>query len=179
MLREIRNGLFLTRATPGVCGRQKSNWLLFGVGRRWLLLGLLLAGLGNAVLLPGQTATTATNPAGAANPAADTKEERLAALHLELTNASNRVLAIVNQFVPAYRRVPGMSVSTYSPGWFHEGAAKPDFNTVDVRQSRDLQYAQHQYVTSDLNPGLVFRGQDLEFNSMTNVLLHQPRIAKT
>jgi len=59
-----------------------------------------------------------------------------------------------------------MNVSTYHPGWFHDGASKPNFNTVDVRKTQDLQYSKHEYVTSDLNPGIVFRGSDVEFNGM-------------
>jgi len=58
-------------------------------------------------------------------------------------------------------------VAFYSPGWFHQGAIKPDFNTVDVRATQQLDYAGHQYVTSDLNPGVVFLGNELEFNPMT------------
>jgi hypothetical protein len=60
-----------------------------------------------------------------------------------------------------------MDVATYSPGWFHEGATKPDFNTVDVRATQQLDYADKQYVSSDLNPGVVFLGSELEFNPMT------------
>src|SRR5439155_13080426 len=60
-----------------------------------------------------------------------------------------------------------MHVSQYSPGWFHEGAAKPDFNTVDVRATQETPYDKHEYVTSDLNPNIVFIGRQLEFNSMT------------
>lgn len=60
-----------------------------------------------------------------------------------------------------------MRVGRYSPGWFHPGATRPNFNTVDVRNTQELIYAKYQYVTSDLNPGVVFLGRDLEFNSMT------------
>lgn len=95
------------------------------------------------------------------------KEAQIAAWQKELDAAADKVKAIVNQPVVAYRRVPGMSVSVYSPGWFHAGASKPDFATVDVRQSQDLGFAKNKYVTSDLNPGLVFLGSDLEFNGMT------------
>jgi hypothetical protein len=42
-----------------------------------------------------------------------------------------------------------------------------DFNTVDVRTTRETPYDQHQYVTSDLNPDIVFIGSELEFNPMT------------
>ena len=41
---------------------------------------------------------------------------------------------------------------------------KPDFNNVDVRKSRETPYDSHPYVTSDLNPGFVFIGAELEFN---------------
>ncbi len=60
-----------------------------------------------------------------------------------------------------------MQVSEYSPGWFHEGAAKPDFNTIDVRATQETPYDTKEYVTSDLNPNIVFIGRQLEFNSMT------------
>jgi len=58
-------------------------------------------------------------------------------------------------------------VSEYSPGWFHEGAIKPDFNTIDVRAAQETIYDKQEYVTSDLNPNIVFIGRQLEFNSMT------------
>jgi hypothetical protein len=99
--------------------------------------------------------------------AAATPKEQLAAVNLEMTNALQRVLLIVNRPVKAYVRSGNIDVSTFQPGWFHPGASKPDFNTVDVRQSQESPYAAHKFVTSDLNPGIVFLGQDLEFNAMT------------
>jgi hypothetical protein len=57
-------------------------------------------------------------------------------------------------------------VSVYKPGWFHPGATRPDFDTVDVRQHQEFPYADHKFVTSHLNPGIVYLGADLEFNSM-------------
>jgi hypothetical protein len=104
-----------------------------------------------------------------ANGASGTPAEQIAALQLELTNAWQQVIRIVNQPVQAYARSEDMPVSVYSPGWFHAGASTPDFNTVDVRKSQDLNYTTHPYVTSDLNPGVVFRGQDLEFNAATKL----------
>jgi hypothetical protein len=85
----------------------------------------------------------------------------------EMNDAIEKVKAIVNQRVTAYRQAPGMRVSTSTEGWFHEGATKPDFDTVDVRQTQELPYANKPYVTSSLNPGMVFPGNELEFNSMT------------
>jgi hypothetical protein len=92
-----------------------------------------------------------------------------AALELEMTNAYQRVLQIVNRPVRAFAKTPNMDVSVFSPGWFHDGASKPNFNTVDVRQSQELNYAKNKYVTSDLNPKVVFLGAELEFNAMTKL----------
>jgi hypothetical protein len=84
-----------------------------------------------------------------------------------MEDAIARVRAIVNQPVTRLALTPGMEVATFRPGWFHDGAAKPDFANVDVRATQEKTYDQHPYVTSDLNPGVAFRGQELEFNSMT------------
>jgi len=97
-------------------------------------------------------------------------EDRIAALQMEKSNAWQRVVQIVNRPVQVYGRTADQHhVALYSPGWFHPGAEKPDFNTVDIRKTQQLVYAQSQYVTSDLNPGKVFLGQDLEFNAMTKM----------
>jgi hypothetical protein len=90
-----------------------------------------------------------------------------AAVEAELKAAIREVQRIVNQPVTQLTRTAEMQVSTYQPGWFHEGAAKPDFNTVDVRATQETTYAKNQYVTSDVTPGVVFLGAELEFNPMT------------
>lgn len=82
-------------------------------------------------------------------------------------DAIERVKQIVNQPVEALPRDPRARVALYSPGWFHPGALKPDFLNVDVRKTQQLSYGRHEYVSSDLNPGVMFRGDDLEFNAMT------------
>jgi hypothetical protein len=84
-----------------------------------------------------------------------------------MEDAIARVKAIVNQPVTKVTRTPDMAVSTVQGNWFHDGAIRPNFDTVDVRATQDLQYGSHQYVTSDQNPGVVFYGRELEFNSMT------------
>lgn len=89
------------------------------------------------------------------------------ATRAELDDAVAQVKTIVNQPVAAYPKTPDAQVGLYSPGWFHPGALKPDFAHVDVRASQDLQYTRYAYVTSDLNPGVMFSGQDCEFNAMT------------
>jgi hypothetical protein len=94
-------------------------------------------------------------------------QPQLSAVQSEMNAAIQQVQRIVNQPVNRYARTARMHVSTYKPGWFHEGANKPDFNTVDVRATQETIYDQHQYVTSDLNPGVVFVGRQCEFNAMT------------
>jgi hypothetical protein len=87
-----------------------------------------------------------------------------AALQTEMDQAKARVRQIVNQPVIRLVRQRGMQVRVFSPGWFHEGASPPSFNTADVRTTQDRIYDQLGYVTSDLNPGYVFIGSQLEFN---------------
>ncbi|HTB83590.1 MAG TPA: hypothetical protein VK742_08050 [Candidatus Sulfotelmatobacter sp.] len=87
---------------------------------------------------------------------------------LELNDALNRVREIVNQPVHRFKQTPDMVVSVYNQGWFHPGSTRPDFNTVDIRKTQELNYAtQAPYVTSDITPGVVFLGSELEFNPMT------------
>jgi hypothetical protein len=86
---------------------------------------------------------------------------------IDVNQAIARVKAIINQPVTQIAPAPGMNVTTYRPGWFHDGAIKPDFNNVDIRKSQDINYGKHEYVTSDLNPDVVFKGSEVEFNPMT------------
>ncbi len=71
---------------------------------------------------------TATNRSA---PWADVKSNGAASgLKAEMDDAIARVREIVNQPVTVLTRTPEMETATYSPGWFHEGAEKPDFNKV-------------------------------------------------
>lgn len=115
---------------------------------------------------------------GVAQESSSSIEARSAAVRLEMTNAWSRVVAIVNRPVQPYARTAGMKVRVSSPGWFHDGAIRPNFKTVDIRQTQELHYAQSQYVTSDLNPGVVFLGRDVEFNSMTKFFYADRTIPK-
>ena len=89
----------------------------------------------------------------------------VAALRVEMNDATERVRQIVNQPVTRLPRRPGMQVGTFSPGWFHDGAVHPNFSRADVRATQERPYDKHAYVTSDLNPGFVFVGSQLEFNA--------------
>lgn len=89
------------------------------------------------------------------------------ALVAERDDAIEQVKRIVNAPAPSFPLNTDVQLGQFSPGWFHDGAARPAFLTVDVRASQQFPYDQWEYVTSDVNPGLMFRGSDLEFNSMT------------
>jgi hypothetical protein len=92
-------------------------------------------------------------------------QKRLEEVSGYLREAGKRVERIVNQPV---RRIPmgrGMRYTTYQEGWFHAGANKPDFNNVDVRTTQESPYADKPFVTSTVNPGVVFAGPELEFNA--------------
>ena len=99
------------------------------------------------------------------SPAARAKAR--ATLESEMNSAIESVKEIVNQPVTPLVHRDSMQVATFRPGWFHKGASKPDYNTVDVRKSQETPYAKHEYVTSDINPGIAFLGSELEFNPMT------------
>ncbi|HYG36472.1 MAG TPA: hypothetical protein VEC99_16885 [Clostridia bacterium] len=129
-----------------------------------LFCGLMVLGLCFPMRVVGQTVT---------NSPAQTNS-----IQAEMDSAIRQVEKIVNQPVAAYRVGPGMSVSTYREGWFHEGAIKPDFNNVDVRTTRETPYDEHEYVTSSLNPGIVFVGRQLEFNAMTKYFYTNRTIPK-
>ena len=116
-------------------------------------LPLLFAGLAVALPIAAQT----TN-----------KQAQINALNAEKNDAMDQVRKIVNQPVRAYARKPDMDVGRY-PYWFHDGANTPDFDNVDVRTTQEKIYDKFEYVSSDLNPNVVFPGRDLEFNANTKL----------
>jgi hypothetical protein len=99
---------------------------------------------------------------------ATSTEDEIAAVKAQKNDAIFKVQDIVNQPITHLKRTPEMvDIGYYAPGWFHPGALTPDFDHVDIRKTQELDYAGHQYATSDLNPGEAFLGSELEFNSMT------------
>lgn len=86
-------------------------------------------------------------------------------LNAEEAQATASVVEIVNQPITHLRR--SGPVDEFSPGWFHPGAIKPDFNTVDIRTTQEFPYRSSSHVTSDVNPTEMFIGSELEFNAMT------------
>jgi len=108
---------------------------------------------------------------------ASSTDDQIAALKAQKSDAIFKVQDIVNQPVTQLKRTPDMVDIGFYPGWFHPGAETPDYNTVDVRKTQQFPYV-NQYVTSDLNPGVVFPGHELEFNSMTKYFITDRTVPK-
>ena len=51
--------------------------------------------------------------------------------------------------------------------WFRPGVDKPDFSTVDVRNTQQSPYDNEDFVCLKAQPAIVWVGRDLEFNPMT------------
>jgi hypothetical protein len=125
---------------------------------RFILLasGALVA-LAVLAVSPGAAAQDDQSQSGA--------KESLAQLDTDAAQARRRVIEIVNQPITHLARTD--EAGEFSPGWFHPGSTKPDFNKVDIRQTQTFPYKEYRYVTSDLNPSEMFVASELEFNTMT------------
>jgi hypothetical protein len=119
---------------------------------------------------PGPPAPAAAQPLS--------PQAQVAALKKQHSEAETRVRNLVNQPVAPVERTPEMRVTMFGPPWFHPGAATPDFNSVDIRKTRETPYDRYEYVSTELNPGLAWVGGDLEFNPMTKVFYTDRSIPK-
>ena len=90
--------------------------------------------------------------------------------------ATARVIEIVNRPVTHLARTD--EAGLFSPGWFHNGAVKPNFATVDVSVTQEFPYKDFHFVTSDLNPKEMFEAEELEFNSMTKYFYQDRSLPK-
>jgi len=105
----------------------------------------------------------------APKPEPTTPEGKVATVQEEMNAAIARVKEIVNQPPPSQKDDFGIPVTVMKnawTSWYGAGAIKPDFNTVDVRKTQQLPYADYPFITSDLTLGTIFPGSQLEFNPM-------------
>lgn len=108
----------------------------------------------------------ASNTWSTPRPSVQAEQQEMESLNLQLNLATQQVKAIINQPVTALPHGI-MPVATYKPGWFHDGAIKPDYAHIDVRTTQEFPYKGHEFVASPINKGLMFRGEELEFNANT------------
>lgn len=119
-----------------------------------------------------------TRPPAAAGQPPSVADEIVAA-RKQLNDAINKVVAIVNQPPPSVPRTPGLKITWFGDAWFHPGATRPDFATVDVRKTQDLSnYSRFEYVSSNMTPNVAFPGDQLEFNSMTKFFYRDRTLPK-
>jgi hypothetical protein len=96
--------------------------------------------------------------------AALTPQAQINKLVKQMSAAVKRVQEIVNQEVPSVPLDPKLSLMEF---YFHDGAAVPDFNTVDVRATRQTPYDAHEYIRWKGRPDVMWADRELEFNPMT------------
>lgn len=113
----------------------------------------------------------ASAPAAAAAPqAASPSQDTIPAVKTRLKEAMTKVNLIVNQPVATLPISSEVRPAKWNDGWFHPGAITPDFDHVDIRKSQETaNYEKFEFITSNLNPGVAFRGQDVEFNANTKM----------
>jgi len=146
----------IARGRPGVNRAGNSRLRPNGFGR--FAPRVALAAL---VVSTGLAATAAAD----SSQEPPTKEAQIAAIKSVMEKTVHRIQEIAGQPVTRLARTPDMDVTLF-PGWFHPGAMRPNFNSVDVRATQEFPYDKFGYVASDQNPNVVFIGHELEFNSM-------------
>jgi hypothetical protein len=107
------------------------------------------------------SATTSAQPSGA---------DQVATWKRELSKTLEQVREIINQPVPTIPITPEISqkVAKWGDIWFHPGAGMPDFNYGDIRKTQETaNYEKFEYISSNLNPGVAFPGNQVEFNGAT------------
>ncbi len=122
--------------------------------------------LKDGVVVAISVLSKASNVAAAGAPPTQNPTDKLAALQKEMRDAVAKVEYIINQPAATTQRGAQMRVWEYEY-WFHPGATKPDFNTIDVRNTQGAQYDGEDYVCLKSQPNTVWVGHDLEFNPMT------------
>lgn len=115
-----------------------------------------------------QAAPAATNATGPRPPQMDTVKR-------QLDDAVAQVKTIINQPVPYVPATPEMGLGY---GLFHPGAQRPDFNTVDVRQSQEGMFDSSPLISWEGTMDKAWVGKDIEFNAMTKYFYEDRSLPK-
>jgi hypothetical protein len=134
--------------------------------------GWLVQNLFHAVIL-----LFCLNLCGALTAGAASREEQMAAVKKEKAEAFFQAQDIVNQPVRSLKRTPDMVVMRFAD-WGKYDVVTPDFDYVDMRATQQKLFDGYQYVACDLNPGVVFVGNELEFNERTKYFYNDFRVPK-
>jgi len=124
-------------------------------------------------------ASTAPTPTPTAAGSPPTTAEQIAQAKRRLSEATEEVKRIINQPVDTVPLTPELRAEVWNEGWFHPGAGVPDFDNGDIRKTQETaQYEKYAYITSNLNPGVAFRGADVEFNGATKFFYEDRSLPK-
>jgi hypothetical protein len=87
----------------------------------------------------------------------------------KLNKALAEAREIINQPMETFPMTPELKekAGRYPEGWFHPGAEVPNFADPHVERTQNLDDGRYEWITSNLNPDVVFRSADKEFNSQT------------
>ncbi len=103
-------------------------------------------------------------------------DPQISGLLAQLDDAVAKVKRIVNQEVRPVPKDPNLQFWEF---YFHDGATRPNFNTVDVRRTRETPYDSHGYILwRDGPPDVMWDGKQLEFNSMTKYFYADHKLPK-
>ena len=61
-----------------------------------------------------------------------------------------------------------MRVQTTAEAWYPETTTAPDYTNADVRATQQKNYDGKGYLATEANPGVVYFGDELEFNPVLN-----------
>jgi|HubBroStandDraft_1064217.scaffolds.fasta_scaffold92575_3 hypothetical protein len=119
----------------------------------------------NVVISIRQVAAAAPAQAAPSGPTATPSiPQQIATWKRKLDEAVAEVVAIINQPLPSQPRPPEMRLTG---GLFHDGATRPNFNTVDIRKTQEGMFDAYDFITWEGKPDLMWVGKDTEFNAMT------------
>ena len=103
----------------------------------------------------------------AGDPAKPTHLE-IASIRLKRARTEDRIRALVNQPPPNLPRTVRMRVQTTAEAWYPETTTAPDYANVDVRVTQQKDYDGKGYLANAANSGVVYFGDELEFNPVLN-----------
>ncbi len=105
---------------------------------------------------------------GGTDKSAPLTQLEIASIRLRRARTEERIRSLVNQPPPSLPRTVRMRVQSTSGAWYPETSAAPDYAQVDVRATQQNNYDGKGYLATATDPGVVYLGDELEFNPVLN-----------
>lgn len=119
-------------------------------------------------IAPARTREAAPRATAGTDASAKPTPLEIASIRLKRARTEDRVRALVNQPPPSLPRTVRMRVQTNAGAWYPETATAPDYANVDVRATQQKNYDGKGYLATAAAPGVVYLGDELEFNPLLN-----------